>query len=504
MKRRTFCHSTLAALAAASLPQSIFAAAAESLGPVTQDIPAVRGDGAAITLARAEVEELRRSLRGILLTHADHGYEDARQIWNAAFDRRPALIVRCAGASDVAQAVNFARTHSVLTAVRAGGHSLSGQSVCDDGLVIDLTPMRGIRVDPRRKIAHAQAGCLLGDLDRKTQFYGLATTAGTVTHTGLAGLTLGGGTGRLARKFGLSCDQLRSVDVVTANGELVTASEEENADLFWGVRGGGGNFGVVTALKYRLHDVGPRLVGGMLAYPFAQAPDVLLFLSEFMASAPDELWFDAITTAPRDGQRAFVLDACYSGAPNDAERVFAPLLKAHPPIRNMMSLTKYVDLQRSHDVGAMHGQRSYVKSGYAPRIDRALIADAFERFERPDVHQASLSVLTSGGGAVSHTPSTATAFARRQSTFSILLRARWKELAEQDASIAWARKTWRALEPFTDGFYSNTTSMDDPSRDADKVYGANLPRLVALKRKYDPNNLFRLNANIDPNASVRA
>ena len=504
MNRRSFCHATLAALAAASLPRSMLAAAAEALGPITQDMPAVRGDGAAVTLARSEVEELRRSLRGVLLTRADQGYDEARQIWNAAFDRRPALIARCAGASDVAQAVNFARAHSLLTAVRAGGHSLSGQSVCDDGLVIDLTPMRGIRVDPRRKIAYAQAGCLLGDLDRETQFYGLATTAGTVTHTGLAGLTLGGGTGRLARKFGLSCDQLRSVDVVTADGELVTASAEENAELFWGVRGGGGNFGVVTALEYRLHDVGPQLVGGMLAYPFEQAPDVLLYLSELMASAPDELWVDTFATVPREGQRVFLLDTCYSGAPGDAERVLAPLLKAHPPVRNMMALSKYVDLQRSHDAGAAHGQRSYVKSGYAATIDRGLIADAFERFERPDVHQVNLGVLTSGGGAVSRTPSTATAFARRQATFSILLRTRWQDPAEQDASIAWARKTWRALEPYTDGFYSNTTSMDDPGRDSDRVYGANFGRLVALKRKYDPRNLFRLNANVDPRANVSA
>src|SRR5512134_531432 len=320
MKRRTFCASAVTTLAAAAMPFGRAFAVATS---VTTDIQAITGDGRHIVLPHSDVEDFRAGLRGQLLLPDAAGYEQARKIYNGMFDRRPALIARCVGAADVVRSVNFARAHQLLVAVRGGGHSLSGQSVCDDGLMIDLAPMRAVRVDPSRRLARADGGALLGDLDRETLAFGLVTTTGTVSHTGAGGLTLGGGFGRLARRYGLTCDQLTSVDIVTADGQLLEASATANDDLFWGVRGGGGNFGVVASFEYRLHPFDGWATGGHLVFPFEQARQALRGFAELYPRAPEGLWIEPILTTMPGGERAMILDVCCSDPPAAAEAALA-------------------------------------------------------------------------------------------------------------------------------------------------------------------------------------
>jgi FAD/FMN-containing dehydrogenase len=305
-------------------------------------VPATGIAGKQVVLSASDIADLRASLRGQLLTPGQDGYDSARRIWNGAFDKNPALIARCAQATDVSQTVKFARAHGLLVAVRGGGHSLSGQSVCDGGLMIDLSPMQGVQVDPQTKRASAQPGVLLGHFDRETQAHGLATTAGTVSHTGVAGLTLGGGMGRLARKFGYTCDNLLSVDIVTADGRLVKASAHDNPDLFWGLRGGGGNFGVVTSFEYQLHEVAPAMIGGMLIFPFVNARELIGSFADFIDGASDEMYCDcAIVTGP-NGQRVIALNACHSGTTAAAEKELAQLRKIGKPIQDGLGASTYV------------------------------------------------------------------------------------------------------------------------------------------------------------------
>jgi FAD/FMN-containing dehydrogenase len=500
MRRRVFIGSAAAAAVGAAASPLLLAAASEALGTIREALPAVTSDGRAITLACAEVEELRRSLRGLLLTRGDIGYDEARRIWNAAFDRRPALIVRCIGASDVVQAVNFSRAHDLLVAVRGGGHSLSGQSVCEGGIMIDVSPMKGIRVDPARRTARCEPGLLLRDLDREAQFYGLATPAGTVSHTGIAGLTLGGGMGRIARKYGLTCDNLRGVDIVTADGRLLSVNAEENSQLLWGVRGGGGNFGIVTSFDYQLHQVGPNLFGGSLVYPAVQAREVVKFLDDFMSDAPDELWLDVLLLSAPNGQRTFLVDVCYCGEPADAGQVLEPLIRFRKPASNTLRLAPYVELQSSHDERTRGGQKIYVKTQFLTRLDPALVDIVFDRIEAPQAQPCTLGFVTSGGGAVSRIAPTATAFFHRRSRHTLILNTRWETQAEADTRIAWLRDTWRTFESYSAGIYSNTTTIDGSGRDVHQIYGDNHERLRVLKRKYDPDNLFRMNANVAPAA----
>jgi FAD/FMN-containing dehydrogenase len=464
------------------------------------EIPIIRGDGKQATLTAADAADLKASLRGELLLPGESGYEQARMLWNGAIDRRPALIARCVGAADVTQAVKFARTHNLLVAVRAGGHSVSGQSVCDGGLMIDLSRMRSVHVDPIALIARVEPGVLLGELDREAQFFDMVTPAGTVSHTGAAGLTLGGGYGRLTRRFGLACDNLIGADLITADGHYVRTSEQENPDLLWGLRGGGGNFGVVTSLEYRLHAVTPMMYGGRLMFSPADTPEVLKFFAGFVADAPDELYIDgALAVVPKVG-RVMVCDVCYSGPLQKAEGVLDGLRRFRKPLRDTLAPATYVALQSSGDAGSAPGRGYYERSGFLRGIEPGLIDASLAIMDEPNAVVGEL-VYWQHGGAVSRVKPEATAIWHRDAARSLLVDSEWDDPHDQharDTAMQWARDTWHKLEPFTNGFYVNTIAGDDPHQRVRATYGGNYPRLVKLKDKYDPTNLFRLNANVPP------
>lgn len=499
MRRRTFCGAALAGAALGVFPlDRLLATEDNAVGRPTGDLPALSGTGKQITLQPSDIEELRGSLRGQLLLPGQDGYDGARKVWNGAFDRKPALIARCAGAADVAQAVTFAREHDLLVAVRGGGHSLSGQSVCDGGLMIDLSRLKGVRIDPVAMTARVEPGVLLGEFDREAQSFGLATPAGTVSHTGIAGLTLGGGFGRIARKYGLSCDNVRSVDLIAASGKLVQAGEKENGDLLWGLRGGGGNFGVVTSFEYRLHAVPTMMLGGLLVYPFEQARDVLDFFSGFAADASDDLYLDATLAFAPDGRKALLLEACYCGRFEDGERELKALREFRKPLQDTVQPTSYVQLQRSGDEIFPVGRRYYLKAGFLRRLDPALLDEAVERFRTAPAGAAI--AIVHHGGAISRVRPDASAFWHREAQHSILLIARWDDPALTRSNSDWVRSTWPAFETFTRGFYVNDLAHDDTAERVRANYGGNYERLLTLKRRYDPANLFRMNANVVPNA----
>jgi FAD/FMN-containing dehydrogenase len=488
MRRRSFCATALAYASVSALSH--------------RRAWASPTDGRQIVLAAADVLDLRGSLRGELIAPTDAGYEQARRVWNGDFDRRPALIARCVGAADVIQSLAFARAHQLPIAVRGGGHSLSGQSVCDDGLMIDLSRMRSVQVDPGTKSARLEAGVLLGEFDREAQFFGLATTAGTVSDTGAAGLTLGGGFGRLGRKFGLACDNLQAAEVVTPAGHVVRASEHENADLLWGLRGGGGNFGVVTSFEYRLHEIGPMMYGGVLLFPIEQARKVLTFFAQFAAEAPDELYADAGLETMQSGAGVLGFDICYCGPLKDAERVLAPLRAAGKPLRDTLAPTPYVKLQTLGDEGNAPGRGYYERSGFIRHLEPALIEAAVAHMEAPHPANGAIAFVHHGG-AIGRVKPDATAFWHRNAQHSLIVDVDWDDPhdhAARESGIAWARETWRAVESFTDGFYVNTVSTDDAQRRVLAAYGDNYARLVKLKDQYDPTNLLRRNANVTPSA----
>src|SRR5512134_558268 len=378
MKRRTFCASAVTTLAAAAMPFGRAFAVATS---VTTDIQAITGDGRHIVLSHSDVEDFRAGLRGQLLLPDAAGYEQARKIYNGMFDRRPALIARCVGAADVVRSVNFARAHQLLVAVRGGGHSLSGQSVCDDGLMIDLAPMRGVRVEPSRRLARAGGGALLGDIDRETLAFGLVMPTGTVSHTGAGGLTLGGGFGRLGRRFGLTCDQVSSADIVTADGRLLQLSADEHPDLHWGIRGGGGNFGVVTSFEYGLYPFDGQAVGGHIVYPLGQARDVLRAFADLFPQAPDELWIEPILTRTPAGDQVLIFDVCYTGPTDQAESTLAPFRRLGKPLRDDVKRVSFTQLQTQDDERARIGGRYYTKSGFVLELHRDLIDLMLETLE---------------------------------------------------------------------------------------------------------------------------
>lgn len=494
MKRRDFCASAIATIGATALPFGrVFAAVAS----IATDISAVTGDGRQIVLSRSDVDDFRASLRGQLLLPDAVGYDDARRIWNGMFDRRPALIARCAGTADVVQSVNFARAHELLVAVRGGGHSLSGQSVCDNGLMIDLTPMRSVRVDPARKSVRVEPGVLLGELDRESLAFGLVTTTGTVSHTGAAGLTLGGGFGRLSRRYGMACDNVTAVDVVTASGQFLQANATDNPDLYWGVRGGGGNFGVVTSFEYRLHSFDGRAYGGHLVFPFAQARDVLRGFADAWAQAPDELWIDPNLVVTPAGDKLVGMDVCYSGPPATAERTLAPYRRLGKPLRDELGPMKYTQLQTKDDARARIGRHYYTKSGFVKQLDGNLIDTIIDTFAGPTVPGARIAI-PAFGGAMNRVAPDATAFWHRNAAFNVIVQASSDDGSGDAPIMEWVKARWPAIEPSTIGFYANTNLSDAPADRILGVYGGNYERLVALKKKHDPTNLFRLNANVKP------
>jgi FAD/FMN-containing dehydrogenase len=446
----------------------------------------------------AAIRDLRASLRGPLLQPADPGYDTARKIDNAMIDRRPALIARCAGVADVLGAVRFARKHDVLVSVRAGGHNVAGNAVCDGGLVIDVSPMKGIRVDPGGRTAQAQAGVTWGELDAEAQAFGLATTGGVISTTGIAGLTLGGGVGWLNGRFGLACDNLISADVVTAEGQFLRASEQENAELFWGLRGGGGNFGIVTSFEYRLHPLGPMVLSGPVFHPAARAREVLRFYREFSAGEPDELTtYAGLLTGP-DGTPLVGLVPCYAGPPEQGEKLVERLRKFGPPAVDMIGPMPYVAVQRMFNDAFPPGRYSYWKSSLAPEITDQLIDAVAEHMARvPSPHSAVM--LEHYHGAYSRPAPSATAYRHRRPTYDVVIIANWTDPADNERNIAWARELFAAVQPHVSpAAYVNFLDQDDGADRIRAAYGENYDRLVALKRKYDPTNFFRMNQNVRP------
>jgi len=455
-------------------------------------------------IAPAALDALGARLRGNLLRPGDEGYDTARSVWNGIVDRRPGAIVRCAGAADVMAAVEFARAHDVPLSVKAGGHNVAGKAVCDDGLMIDLSGMREIRVDPIARRARAGGGALWRDFDHEAQAFGLTCTGGVVSSTGVAGLTLGGGIGYLTRTFGLACDNLVAADVVTADGRLVHASEQEHTDLLWALRGGGGNFGVVTSLEFRLHPVGPEVAVAMVFHPVDEALDVLHAYRDFAAAAPDEVaCYAMFVNAPPDvpaehaGRSVLAVVACCSGPAEDGLRRLAPLATMGSPISATVDRMPYTVLQTSFDAGNPHGQRYYWKSQYLGGLPDGLL-ETVVRFAA-DLHGPfSIIGIEPLGGAMARVAPSATAFAHRGVPFSLGIWTGWDDAADDADNIAWTREFFAAVERFGAGAYVNYLGTDEADR-VDEAYGANFTRLVEIKRKWDPDNLFRANHNIAPN-----
>lgn len=489
MKRRKFVKSALSSAAIASVPFTRAKAA---------DLSAKTLSGEETVLSEAELKGFDESLRGRLFKPNTEGYDQVRKIWNGAWnDKRPALVARCSGIKDVINAVEFARTHDLLVALRGGGHSISGKSICEGGMVIDMSAMDGVHVDPFAQTARLESGVLLGALDRASQHFGLATTAGVVSHTGAAGLTLGGGIGRLQRKHGLTIDNLLSADVVTPDGRFLRASSEENQDLFWGLRGGGGNFGIVTSFEYQLHKVGPKVLNVSFMYPISEAKDVLNFYFDFNMNTPDDLYIGAGMAIP-PGERGFaMISGCYFGDFAEGERLIEPLRKFGKPMFSNVGPIEYVDLQSRNDRNNEHGHHYYAKSGFFTDIETAVIDNAVDRFTGTDSRR-TLLLISPFGGEVGRVADDATAFPHRDTQYQIEISSGWEDAELSDGNVQWCRNYWDALEPFTSGGFYVNFMIDQQQEKLNENYRGNYDRLVALKNKYDPTNFLRLNANIEP------
>ncbi len=460
-----------------------------------------------ITLDETALRELERSFRGQLIRPRDPGYDEHRKIWNGSINRFPALIARCAGVADVIAAVRFARATGLLVAVRGGGHSFPGQSVCDGGIVIDLGLMKGIRVDPEARTVRAQAGVLLGELDRETQAFGLAVPAGIVTHTGLSGLTLGGGIGWLMRKYGLTIDQLFAVDLITASGEFVKASDRRNTDLFWGVRGGGGNFGIVTEFEFRLNPVGPIVLAGPVFWPMEESPNVLRFYREWITAVPDELTTIVVhrkapplpeVPSELHGKPVVMVGCCYAGPVEDGEKVVRPLKTFGAPLLDLCVPKPFLAHQAMFDPSLPHGWWYYFRScDVAELTDEVIDVTAAHalRMKSP-INTFPIFQL---GGAVARVGEDETAFHGRSAGHTFNINATTATSEGFDEEREWSRTLWSALQPYHAGVYVSFL-MDEGEERIRQAYGAKkYDRLKALKRSYDPDNFFRLNQNIPPN-----
>ena len=453
--------------------------------------------GADTMIEEPTVTAFRTRLRGELLRPDDPGYDEARKVWNGMIDKRPALIARCAGVADVVAAVHFARTNNLLVSVRGGGHNITGNAVCDGGLMLDLSRMKGVRVDPIKRTARAEAGLTWGEYNRETQAFGLASTGGVVSTTGIAGLTLGGGLGWLMGKHGLSCDNLLSVDMVTADGQFLTASPSEHPDLFWGLRGGGGNFGVVTSFEYRVHPVGPVLAG-MVLHPMAKAKEVLRFYREYARSAPDELTaFTALMTSP-DGAPIVAIVVGYIGPMAEGERLVAPVRKFGPPLIDTIGPMSYVQLNTMFDAAFPYGGvQRYWKSSFLKHLGDDVLDILVDRAATMPSPMSMVGFFHVHGAASQVHPDE-TAFGLRDDQWDYDIISQWLDPGESAQHIRWTREFWTAVEPFATGeVYVNHLDAEEGTR-IRAAYGKNYDRLVALKNRYDPTNLFRLNQNIKP------
>jgi hypothetical protein len=498
MKRRTFVRSTLAATAALAVPRRPLEAYYREAPSRPAELAAITGDGREVTLSSAAMADLKGRLRGRLLLAEDEGYAQARRILNPSFDKYPALVVQPTGVADIQTAVSFARENDgLLVAVKCGGHSHSGKSTCDRGMQIDLSHFRDVRVDPYARTGRVTGGSLLGQLDHEAMAHELVVTVGTVSHTGVGGLVTGGGFGRVGRHFGLSIDNLLSVDVVTADGDLVHASPTENPDLFWGVRGGGGNFGIVTSFEFRLHPMKRQVLAGQIMFPISKARDVLNLYGDYSPEQPDELQLDLVMMVPPGGPGMAGFGVCYSGDPDKADAALAPVLGLGTLMMNSIGPMDYVALQRSGDTDDPRAVAGYMKSGFVTEMPQGLVDALVENFEgHPD--RATMCVFQQSGGKIARVSPDATAFAQRDAIANMLPSVSWAFGANPDPHIAWCREFWTHLEPFTHGFYANDDDGEASVENVASNYEVNLERLTDVKNRYDPKNLFRLNANIVP------
>jgi hypothetical protein len=455
-------------------------------------------------IPESAMQKFRESLRGQTLCPGEPGYDAARTVPNAMIDRRPAVIARCVGAADVIACVRFAREQDALVAVRGGGHSVAGKSVCDGGLMIDLSAMKGIRVDPVKRTVRAEPGLTLGEFDRETQAFGLATTLGLVPNTGISGLTLGGGFGNLMAKYGLALDNLIGVDVVTADGGLITANASENEDLFWGVRGSSGNLGIVTSLEYRLHEVG-AVLGGAVFFPVSKTKDVLRFFREFAETIPDELVIQAGAFATPDGVQVLGVAACYCGPSlSEGEKVLSPLRKFDSPIADIIGVMSYLQVQSMFEPFFPPGRHTYVKSNFIRALNDEAIQAMAEYAGKSPSRYTFAPFIEHWHGEATRVGVTDTAFAHRNYSYNFLAWSTWESPSESEKNIQWTRELWETMRPFlVAGSYVNYVS-DEGDSFARAAYGPNYDRLVALKNKYDPTNFFRMNHNIKPSQAARA
>ncbi len=457
-------------------------------------------------LQEAKIDEFKAQFQGDVLLSGDAGYGEVRQIWNAMIDRRPALIARCASPEDVVQAVNFARNHNLLVSIRGGGHNIAGNAVCDDGLVIDLSLMKSVRVDPNARRATVEPGCTLADFDAAAQAHGLATPLGINSTTGVAGLTLGGGFGWLSRKYGMTVDNLLAADVLTADGSRVHASATENDDLFWGLRGGGGNFGIVTRFEFQLHPVGPDVLSGLIVFPFDQAKAVLTQFARFTETMPDDLnvWMVTRKAPPLPflpegvhGKEIVALAICYAGDPTHGERLIEPLRGFGTAHGEHIGVQPYTAWQQAFDPLLTKGARNYWKSHNFSRLSDGAIDTIIEYAGKLPSPQCEIFIGTIGGQTARVAPA-AMAYSSRDANYVLNVHGRWESAAEDGRCIAWAREFFTQSQPFASGgAYINFLTQDETDRIA-FAYGATYNRLVELKKKYDPTNFLRMNQNIKP------
>jgi FAD/FMN-containing dehydrogenase len=468
---------------------------------------AITMQGREVDLTQEMLDALRLRLRGPVFTPTDQGYTDSRTVWNAMIERHPALVVRCVGVSDVIECVRFARDHDLLLCIKAGGHNIAGLAVADGALMIDLSLMRGVWVDRDQRVAHARGGCLLGDVDRDTQLHGLAAVLGFVSQTGVAGLTLGGGIGYLTRRWGWTSDNVVGMDVVTADARLVHASNDENADLFWGLRGGGGNFGVVVGIDYALHAVGPEIVGGPVAWPASEASRVLelyrtmaeqappeLTLVTFLRPAPPAPWL------PKEvhGTPIVAMLACYSGDPSVGEQAVAPIKAFGQPLGDALIRRPYVQMQSLLDATQPKGRRYYWKSEYLPRIEPALCEKVIEHATRIKSPHTSV-ILFQMDGALNRLAADHSAVGNRDARYLLNIAGSWDSPADDALNVEWARDAWNDMKSHsTGGNYINFLTEDEGQDRIQAALGSSLKRLSEIKGKWDPMNVFRTNRNIPP------
>jgi len=469
------------------------------------DLSLASRSGGATRVEGTRLESFRGAVRGETLVPGEAGYEQARAVWNGMIDRRPALVVRCSGVADVLLGIELARERDLVVSVRGAGHHIAGRSVCDGGLVIDLSRMRGVRVDPGSRTARVGPGATLGDVDHETQAFGLATPLGINSTTGIAGLTLGGGFGWLTRKLGMTADNLVAADVVTADGQLLHASEQHEPDLLWGLRGGGGNLGIVTSFELRLHPVGPQVLAGLIVHPFAAARDVMRDWREVMASAPDDLtcWIVARKAPPLPflpetwhGREVLVLAMLWAGDPAGGEEGTRALRSIGTPIADVVGPTPYAAFQQALDPLLLPGARNYWKSHNLSSLPDAAIDTFIRQVEGLPSPQCEI-LMAHLGGAPGRVPVSATAYPHRDANFIMNVHARWESRQDDQVCTAWARGAFDSMAPYaTGGTYVNF--MTDDEERARAAYGANYDRLARLKKRYDPTNLFRMNQNVPP------